>query len=231
MSAQCVLLAIEASQRRGGVAVRDRDGKDHVEWLDASSMHDETMMTAIDRLYARLRLPPADTGVVGVSTGPGGFTGLRVAVATAKMLAESLGARVVAVPTALVVAESWTGAGPIAVVLASKKGSVWDTRLDRAGNNGPWTIEEDGRLVEDDAVGVEGLAALLGDRYLPQVLRDRCREAGVVVAEPVFDPLACLAVAARLVGEGTTTDPLSLAPIYARPPAAVANLDRDRYRT
>ncbi len=90
MSATPVLLAIEASQRRGGVAVRDRDGEDHVEWLGESARHDDDLLAAVDRLFGRLRLAPADTGVVGVSTGPGGFTGLRVAVATAKMLAESL---------------------------------------------------------------------------------------------------------------------------------------------
>ena len=230
MSATPVLLAIEASQRRGGVAVRDRDGEDHVEWLGESARHDDDLLAAVDRLYARLRLAPADTGVVGVSAGPGGFTGLRVAVATAKMLAESLGAQLVAVPTALVVAERWPGPGPITVALASKDGSVWETRLDRAGNVDPWTVEQAGSLVDAVAVRIDGLAALIGDRYLPQELCERCAAAGVVVVEPIFDPVACLAVTSRLFDQGRTTDPLAILPIYPRPPAAVANSDRDRYR-
>jgi len=231
MSATPVLLAIEASQRRGGVAVRDRDGLDHVEWLGESTRHDDDLLAAVDRLYARLRLAPADTGVVGVSTGPGGFTGLRVAVATAKMLAESLGARLVAVPTALVVAERRSGPGPITVALASKEGSVWETRLDRAGNDAPWTVEQAGCLTDALAVRVDGLAALMGDRFLPQELRERCAAAGVVVVEPVFDPVACLAVTSRLFNQGRTTDPLAIVPIYPRPPGAVVNSDRDRYRS
>jgi len=230
MSATPVLLAIEASQRRGGVAVRDRDGLDHVEWLGASSRHDDDLLAAVDRLYTRLRLAPADTGVVGVSTGPGGFTGLRVAVATAKMLAESLGARLVAVPTALVVAERRLGPGPITVALASKQGSVWETRLDRAGDDAPWTVEQAGRLSDAVAVRIDDLAALMGDQYLPQELRDRCAAAGVVVVEPIFDPVACLAVTSRLFDQGRTIDPLAIVPIYARPPAVVINTDRDRYR-
>ena len=230
MSATRVLLAIEASQRRGGVAVRDRDGEDHVEWLGESARHDDDLLAAVDRLYARLRLAPADTGVVGVSVGPGGFTGLRIAVATAKMLAESLGAQLVAVPTALVVAERRPGPGPITVALASKDGSVWETRLDRAGNVDTWTVEQAGRLVDAVAVRIDGLAALIGDRYLPQELRERCAAAGVVVVEPIFDPVACLAVTSRLFNQGRTTDPLAILPIYPRPPAAVANSDRDRYR-
>lgn len=230
MSATPVLLAIEASQRRGGVAVRDHDGLDHVEWLGASARHDDDLLAAIDRLYTRLGLVPADTGVVGVSTGPGGFTGLRVAVATAKMLAESLGARLVAVPTALVVAERQPGTGPITVALASKEGSVWETRLDRAGNDAPWTVKQPGRLAAAAAVRIDGLTALLGDRYLSQELRERCAAAGVVVVEPIFDPIACLAVTSRLFEQGRTTDPLVIVPIYSRPPAAVAISDRDRYR-
>ena len=231
MSVTPVLLAIEASQHRGGVAVRDRDGSDYLEWLGVSARHDDDLLAAVDRLYTRLRLAPSDTGVVGVSTGPGGFTGLRVAVATAKMLAESLGARLVAVPTALVVAESRPGPGPITVALASKQGTVWETRLDRSRKDAPWTIEEDGRLVDADQVRVDGRAELVGDRYLPQELLERCAQIGVAVTEPIFDPLACLAVTARLFSDGSTIDPLALVPIYARPPAAVARRDHDRYRT
>ncbi len=223
MTATPVILAIEASQRRGGVAVRDRDGLDHVEWLGASAKHDDDLLGAIDRLYARLRIAPAETDVVGVSTGPGGFTGLRVAVATAKMLGESLGAQLVAVPTALVVAERRSGPGPITVALASKEGSVWETRLDRAGNDAPWTVEKAGRLAAAAAVRVDGLSALLGDRYLPQELRERCAAAGVVVVEPIFDPVACATVTSRLFNQGRTIDPLAIVPIYARPPAAVAS--------
>ncbi len=230
MTATPVILAIEASQRRGGVAVRDRDGLDHVEWLGASAKHDDDLLGAIDRLYARLRIAPAETDVVGVSTGPGGFTGLRVAVATAKMLGESLGAQLVAVPTALVVAERRSGPGPITVALASKEGSVWETRLDRAGNDAPWTVEQAGCLTDAGAVRVDGLVTLMGDEYLPQELRERCAAAGVVVVEPIFDPVACLAVTSRMFNAGKTTDPLAINPIYARPPAAVSNSIRDRYR-
>jgi len=225
MSGPQVLLAIEASQRRGGVAVRDRDGRDHVELLGAESRHDDDLLAAIDRLYARLRLVPSDTRAIGVSTGPGGFTGLRIAIATAKMLGESLGACLVAVPTSLVVAESRQGPGPIIVALSSKQDRVWATHLEQSGADRTWTMVGQGSLTDAAAVQLEGVAALLGDRYLPEVLRTRCLEAGVAVVEPVFSPLACLAVAGRLLAEGRTTDPLELAPEYSRPPAAAVKTD------
>ncbi len=226
-----VLLAIETSQRRGGVAVRDRDGRDHVEWLRTSDRHDDDLLAAVDRLYTRLRLAPSDTDAIGVSTGPGGFTGLRIAIATAKMLSEALGARLIAVPTALVVADSWAGPGPIIVALASKQQTVWVTRLRRSDAGRGWAMDDDGRLTEIDAIQLGQAEVLLGDRYLPEALRERCQEACVAVIEPIFNPAAGLAVAGRLLAGGLRTEPLAMVPMYARPPAVVANRDRDRYRT
>ena len=63
-----VLLAIETSQRLGGVAVRDRDGGDHAESLRTSNRHDDDLLAAVDRLYTRLQLAPSDTEAIGVST-------------------------------------------------------------------------------------------------------------------------------------------------------------------
>jgi tRNA threonylcarbamoyl adenosine modification protein YeaZ len=221
-----IMLAIETSQRLGGVALRDAQGRAHLEWLDPQGRHDDDLVAAIDRLYARLALAPRQTQAIGVSVGPGGFTGLRVAVSAAKMLAETLGAKIVAVPTALVVAESYQGRGPIVVTLASKGDTVWAVRLRR---DGEWQPEGDGGLCEAGAIPLEGAEALLGDRYLPPVVTDACARLGVSVVDPVFSPLACLGVAWRLLGQGKTSDALLLSPIYARPPAVTIS-PRDRYR-
>jgi tRNA threonylcarbamoyl adenosine modification protein YeaZ len=216
MNGPGVILAIETSQRRGGVALRDADGRAHLEWLDPRSRHDDDLIGAIDRLYARLEIGPRSTAAVGVSIGPGGFTGLRVAVAAAKMLAETLGSALVAVPTALAVAESYDGPGPIVVALASKGSTVWAVRLDRGA---AWQAEDAGALCDAAALPLEGACALLGDRYLPAEITERCARSGVPLVEPVFSPLACLSVAQRFLEAGRTTDALSLMPIYARPPA------------
>lgn len=212
------ILAIEASQRRGGVAVRGPDGRDHVEEISAGGAHDDDLLAAIDRLYARLGLAPGRTAAVGVSVGPGGFTGLRVSVSTAKMLAESLGCAAVAVPTALVVAESCESPGPIVVALASKDDRAWVVRLDRAG--GAWTMAGGGGLAAAGELDLGGVEALAGDRYLPPAFADACRRAGVRIVEPIFDPRACLAVTVRLYEKEETVSPLLLAPMYARAPAA-----------
>jgi tRNA threonylcarbamoyl adenosine modification protein YeaZ len=222
-----VLLAIEASQRTGGVAVRDSHGETHVESMSGSARFDDDLLPAIERLYRRLGLTPQDTAAVGVSVGPGGFTGLRISVSTAKMLAETLGAQIVAVPSALVAAEAYEGAGPVVVALASKDDTTWVTRLDRSDeHDGAWSIEDDGLLVDAACIRLDGIKALLGDRYLPEPVRDKCDAEGIEIVEPVFSPLGCLAAAARLFEMSRTTDPLVLAPVYPRPPAAVSIWER-----
>jgi len=216
-----VLLALEASQRVGGVAVRDERGQAHVEWMSPASRFDDDLLPAIERLYGRVGLQPRQTEAVGVSIGPGGFTGLRIAVSTAKMLAEGVGARIIAVPSALVAAGSHEGPGPVLVALASKGATAWVTRLARDANRA-WAIDGDGALGDAGGLKLERIEAVLADRFLPQPMRDRCREARVPIVDPIFSPLACLAAAARRLDASETTDPLLLAPLYPRPPAAVS---------
>ena len=215
MTAPPVIVAIETSQRRGGVAVRDAAGRVHAETLATDLRHDDDLLPAIERLYARAGLVPQDTAAVGVSLGPGGFTGLRIGIATAKLLGEVLGAALVGIPSALVVAEVQAGPGPIIVALAAKGASVWATRLEREGE--AWSSTGDGALVERlDLVGVR---AVVADEHLLPALRRACADAGVPVVAPSFDPRCCLAVASRRLARGLTVEPVDLLPLYPRPPA------------
>jgi tRNA threonylcarbamoyl adenosine modification protein YeaZ len=235
-----IILAIETSQRIGGVALRDEHGQVHTEMLHATKRHDDDLLPAIDRLMRRAGLSPGDLrgagtvgtgeageagegkrgGAVGVSVGPGGFSGLRIAVSTAKMLAEALDVQLVAVPTALVAAESYAGAGPIIVALACKGESFWSTRLERAAAG--WRIIGQPGIVDAGSFEIGAIEAVLGDMYLPAAIRARCDSARIAVVEPVFDSRACLTVTARWVLEGRTIDPLKMAPLYPRVPEAVS---------
>ncbi|MHC4825207.1 MAG: tRNA (adenosine(37)-N6)-threonylcarbamoyltransferase complex dimerization subunit type 1 TsaB [Planctomycetota bacterium] len=188
-----VLLAIEASQRTGGVAVRDEHGEAHVEWMTSTVRFDDDLLPAIDRLYRRLGLAPDRTRAVGVSVGPGGFTGLRISVSTAKMLAETLAAQIIAVPSALVAAEAHEGPGPIIVALASKGETTWVTRLDRSDeHDGAWASKGDGHLVDAAGICLDGIRTMLADRYLPQPVRERCATSGSVHLGTPSQTLAAL---------------------------------------
>ncbi len=220
MTSAPIILAIETSQRRGGVALQDGAGRVTTETFDSDTRLDVALIPALDRVYQTARVEPRTTGAIAVSIGPGGFTGLRMAVSTAKMLAEVWQCKLIAVEGAIVAAESFDGEGPIIVALASKRGACWATRLERDGD--VWRISQPGRIVDAPTLDLEGVRALLGDENLPSEIRERCAAVSTSITAPVFDPRALVVAGARALAAGNTTDPLSLSPLYPRPPEAVA---------
>lgn len=215
-----VMLAIEASQRGGGVALRPPDGGAQAELFVETKRHDDDLLPAIDRLFKRANLSPSDLNAVAVSIGPGGFTGLRIATATAKALAETTGCAIVAVPSALVAAEACAERGPILVLLASKRDNAWCTPCARDAD-GYWTIEGTAGLCDAPSLALAGISRVLADEHLPRSMRSVIDEAGVLIESPMFTPSDLLLVGERLLARGEAVDPLELLPLYPREPEAV----------
>ena len=69
--------------------------------LNIKKNHSITLMPAIDFLMASLDLTPKDLDRIVVAQGPGSYTGLRIAVATAKTLAHTLKIELVGVSSLL----------------------------------------------------------------------------------------------------------------------------------
>jgi tRNA threonylcarbamoyladenosine biosynthesis protein TsaB len=221
MTAQPVMLAIETSQRCGSVALRDPRGNIHQEMMRTAARQDDDLLPALDRLMRRAGLQPRDlsNGAVAVSIGPGGFTGLRIAVSTAKMLAETLNVRLLAVPSALVAAEVCDLRDPILVALSAKRESFWSTRLTR--RDGHWTISGEPRLLDAATIDLHEIVAVIADEHLPDQARQRFLESKLPILESRFAATACLAVGSRMLEAGLVTDPLRLLPLYPREPEAV----------
>jgi len=178
-------------------------------------------MPAIDRLLTKSGLQPGDLEAVGLSIGPGGFTGLRIAITTAKMLAETLEVKLIAIPSALVVAESHNPAhaGPILVALASKGDTCWLTKVEMTP--GRWEIQGEPGLMDAHQLELTDITVLLGDHHVPEAIRKKCEDISVSIIEPQFDPAACLKVSLYRLASGDIADPLTLLPLYPRPPEAV----------
>lgn len=218
-----IMLAIETSQREGSVALRDQQGTVHLEQLQSARRHDDDLLPAIDRLMARCGLKPSDLSSVAVSVGPGGFTGLRIAVTTAKMFAEALKVHLVAVPSALVAAEGTPG-GALArlVALAGKADTFWATMLQRPAIGEPWQIIGEPALMDHQQMPITGIDEVLADDHLPAAARQVCEQAGLSITPPQFSAEACLRVAQPLLEARGPVDPLYLVPIYPRQPEAVS---------
>ncbi len=195
-----------------------------IEPLSGAGRHDDDLMPAIERLRARLGVAPMGLRRVCVSLGPGGFTGLRVAVTTAKMLAEVTGAEVVGVPSADVAARALferagAGAFPALVCLASKRGTAHVT-LVRSVGVGPGKGEKLGEplgvLSESEFASLDA-SSVLADDHLPEGWARVAGTRGWRVVPPAF----CAGVCLKLGMTMRAVPARSLHPIYPREPEAV----------
>lgn len=119
-------LGIEAATPTGGAAVA-RDGVLRAEiTLGLTTRHAELLLPAIDFvLHAAGVVPAALDGIV-VGAGPGSFTGVRIAAATARGLAAGLGVPLFAHSSlAAVAAGARGGDRPVCALFDARRGEVY----------------------------------------------------------------------------------------------------------
>jgi tRNA threonylcarbamoyladenosine biosynthesis protein TsaB len=176
---------------------------------------------------------------IGIGVGPGSFTGLRIAIATARALAQARGLEASAIPTlralAAGIAERSADGRPALAVLDARREEVFAQLHGSAGETlagpvvltpariGEWLAEAVGSRVADTPSAP--LAAGSGS------LRFR-RELEVAGVEVLADGDPAHRLAARhlcaLAAAGEPTGPDAIRPIYLREPDARRWLDRDR---
>ena len=211
-------LAIETASREGSLALGRGDEMLEQVVLPAPQRHRVDLMPAIDELCRRHTIAAGDLGQLYVSIGPGSFTGLRIACATAQTLAHVLQLDLVAVPTLDVVAQNAPAdvAPHLAVCLNSKGDTVYC---------GVYRHEAQRRILQ----GEPGLStvrhlldaaprplALLGDPLgdLPNPLPDQVTVLPAEMARPQARHVWQLGRDKAQRRE--LTDPAQLVPLYAR---------------
>ncbi|MEM0915630.1 MAG: tRNA (adenosine(37)-N6)-threonylcarbamoyltransferase complex dimerization subunit type 1 TsaB [Planctomycetota bacterium] len=217
-----IALAIETSQRQASIALGRGDELIASCELPQLKRHNLELMPTIDALMRDHGMGPGDLREVYVSVGPGSFTGLRVAVATGKLLALALPAiKLVAVPTLdVLAAQAPAEVEHVAVCLNTKKDTVYAATYgtaDKAGFRRPFATPTLGTLPDLLADAPPG-TALLGDP-LPEV-PDGVAVLGPTLARPRAETVYRLG--RRLAAAGEYVDPHALMPIYAREPEAVS---------
>ena len=222
-----ILLAIEMSQRIGSVAFSRSSTLDSIDF-PCGGRQDDLLLPSIDELLSRNDCTPDSIQGIGVSIGPGGFTGLRIAVATAKGIAEVTGCDLHAIPSAEVAAESvrdrFRTGDRVVVLAAAKQGSCWLTPLECAVDR--WLPTGVPGLHEVDAPAEEVVAlcrgaVVLADEHVPASFIDAVEPVARLVEAPSHHAEACVRISRGMAERGESVDPLELVPLYPREPEAV----------
>ncbi|MFC3181488.1 tRNA (adenosine(37)-N6)-threonylcarbamoyltransferase complex dimerization subunit type 1 TsaB [Cypionkella sinensis] len=129
-------------------------------WLKSEAMDKgqaERLMPLITELLAEAGKALADVTAIGVGTGPGNFTGVRISVAAARGLA--LGLAVPAIGVTRLEAAAFGLPRPVTVVEDARRDEVYVQRF-AADGPGPAQIMAAGVVVEGAVAGRDGLHSL-----------------------------------------------------------------------
>jgi tRNA threonylcarbamoyl adenosine modification protein YeaZ len=129
------ILALETSGARGGIALADGDDLLEETVLEEGMRHGRDLVPAAKAACERAGWESRSIDLVAVSIGPGSFTGIRIAVTLAKVMAFDTGAKIVAVPSLRVMAEN---APPdrrrVAAIVDAKRGGLFASIFERRGD-------------------------------------------------------------------------------------------------
>ncbi|MGF7184272.1 tRNA threonylcarbamoyladenosine biosynthesis protein TsaB [Desulfitispora alkaliphila] len=121
-----LVLGIDAATKVATVGLSSEDKLIGENYLHVESNHSENLMPLIDQLISSCGVAKEDITGVAVSTGPGSFTGLRIAMSIAKGLAQTLEIPIVGIPTLDGLAHKMMGFnGVICPILDARKGEVY----------------------------------------------------------------------------------------------------------
>jgi tRNA threonylcarbamoyladenosine biosynthesis protein TsaB len=209
--------------------------------------HAELLAPAVEEVCALSGTTLAEVDAVAVDLGPGLFTGLRVGVATAKALGQSLGVGVLGVSSLDVLAAGAYERAPgertarVVVAVDARRGEVFaaayaagaagggpdgpdpaDVRTDRAE-----ALTPDELVTWCDSLASGGPVLVVGDgavRYLEQLASRPGLDLGLAVSVSAPSPAVLVRLAARRLAAGASpTAAADVVPDYRRPPDARIN--------
>jgi tRNA threonylcarbamoyladenosine biosynthesis protein TsaB len=216
------ILALQTSGPREGVATAVGPQIACQRELTGPGRSAQTLAPAIRDVLSATGWPVGDVDLLAVAAGPGSFTGLRVGITTAKVLAWTTGAEIVGVHTLEVIA--WQAPPEVSrleAVIDAQRGGLYVGRFRRDGSAPLRMVGETKLLPREewfDSLGsdtwVTGTALTKVGKLLPVGVKR--------VAEQDWSPRAetVARLAARLFGEGVRDDLWRLVPQYYRRSAA-----------
>src|SRR3954465_11188219 len=105
-------LVIDTATRRSVVAVADGSRLLARSERETAHRHGAALLEQIDDVLEQAHAGQRDISAIGIGTGPGSFTGLRVGMATAKTIAYLLGIPICGLSSAAALARAAGGTAP-----------------------------------------------------------------------------------------------------------------------
>ncbi len=208
-------LGIDTAGRRASTALLDED--DVVGSLERSGPHSSSLLPAVSELFDHARVQLGALDLIAVSRGPGSYTGLRVGVVSAKVLAWTSAVPLLGISTLEARASQAPAEAPRVLVAlhAYKKRMLY--RWYSRDPEGALRPEAAPALVQATAVPRAGNGeAVVTDA--PELLYELSGW-GAAVVTPEDGAVAVARLARQRWLAGASDEAISLVPDYLRPPS------------
>jgi len=217
-----VILALETATTCGSLALvaENRCLADYS--LNATTSHSRSLLTGIHWLLAQCQLSWPQIAAIAVSLGPGSFTGLRIALSTAKGLCMAAEKPLIGVPTLTGLASQFPFSSlPICPVIDARKNEIY-TALYRCNRQGFPEKTTEAMVIKPERLQefITTPTLLVGDA-LPlygHMLKELLGESACLAPPEIcFARAASIgSVAWHLFRQGSFLDPATAVPIYVR---------------
>ncbi|MBR4623017.1 MAG: tRNA (adenosine(37)-N6)-threonylcarbamoyltransferase complex dimerization subunit type 1 TsaB [Clostridia bacterium] len=139
------LLCMDTAGKACSVALLEDENLISELYLNNGFTHSVNLLKLIDGCFSLSGMEKEEIGIVGITSGPGSFTGLRIGMSTAKAFAQATGARIETVSTLDMLVRSAGTHKRICAIMDARQERVYGT-FREAGRvileNGIYGIEE-----------------------------------------------------------------------------------------
>lgn len=220
-----MILAINTSTPQFGLALLDDNGTILAEYfMSREKGHFGSLMPALHFLLSKLRADVHDQKAIVVATGPGSFTGLRVGLSAAKGLCHALEIPIIGISSLEALASQIPYLDlPITAILYSRKRELFAAQFIRNSGHSLTRSMDDMAFTVDDLSSVfRNPSLFIGNDFRNQsrMLKEALGPY-VHLAPPIYWNLKASSVGElglKRFMNNDIDDPLTLGPIYLRPP-------------
>lgn len=181
------ILALDTSNQTLAVAVLEDQHVLGNFQLNRKLNHSLTLMPAIDQVMSACDLTPADLDRIVVAEGPGSYTGIRIAVTTAKTLADTLKIELVGISSLAVIAENVVDDRLIVPVFDARRNNVYGGIYQRQAGKLQPVLPDQHIALADLLAKIDRPAIFVGDAVKFKELIQEALPTATIVTDDVIN--------------------------------------------